>query len=317
MNFILKKKFKFYTKEILKLFNIILISFGCIMAIVLIKYKPMYEVIISGEKVGYIESKKLFQQELSEYTQNYKSKNIESVEINDTPKYELKLVDKSQETNEDEVLIAMQKDMKITYKYYDILINSEKIESVNTLEEAEQLVNEIKTEEATIEEKKTENIEEMQTNNLEVAKSNILETIGKMEESKAIANINGIKVATLPVTGTITSRYGVNSRIRSSSHTGLDIATSTGTPIKAISDGTVTFAENKGAYGKLVKIDHGNGIESWYAHTSKMYVKVGQKINAGDIIAAVGNTGNSTGPHLHLEIRINGQHVNPQTYLYK
>ncbi len=317
MNFILKKKFKFYTKEILKLFNIILIAFGCIIAIVLIKYKPIYEVVISGEKAGYIESKELFQQELADYTQNYKSKNIESIEIIDTPKYELKLVDKSQETNEDEVLIALQKDMKITYKYYDILINNERVESVNTLEEAEQLISEIKSEEASIEEKKTENIEEMQTHELEIAKSNILETLGKIEDSKAIANINGIRVATLPVTGTITSRYGVNSRIRSSSHTGLDIATSTGTPIKAISDGTVTFAEYKGAYGNLVKIDHGNGIESWYAHTSKMYVKVGQQVKAGDVIAAVGSTGNSTGSHLHLEIRINGQHVNPQNYLYK
>jgi len=57
-------------------------------------------------------------------------------------------------------------------------------------------------------------------------------------------------------------------------------------------------------------------VETWYGHTSKMYVKVGQKVQAGDVIAAVGSTGNSTGPHLHFEIRINGQHVNPQNYLY-
>ena len=58
-------------------------------------------------------------------------------------------------------------------------------------------------------------------------------------------------------------------------------------------------------------------METWYAHNSKMYVKAGQKVNAGDTIAAVGSTGNSTGPHLHLEIRVNGVHVNPQNYLYK
>ena len=57
-------------------------------------------------------------------------------------------------------------------------------------------------------------------------------------------------------------------------------------------------------------------METWYGHTSKMYVKAGQKVQAGDIIAEVGSTGNSTGPHLHFEIRINGQHVNPQNYLY-
>ena len=66
----------------------------------------------------------------------------------------------------------------------------------------------------------------------------------------------------------------------------------------------------------MVKISHGNGVETWYAHTSKMYVTVGQSVKAGDVIAAVGSTGNSTGPHLHLEIRVNGEHVNPQNYLY-
>ena len=63
-------------------------------------------------------------------------------------------------------------------------------------------------------------------------------------------------------------------------------------------------------------MNHGKGVETWYAHNSKMYVKVGQKVTAGDTIAAVGSTGNSTGPHLHLEIRVNGVHINPQNYLY-
>ncbi len=105
--------------------------------------------------------------------------------------------------------------------------------------------------------------------------------------------------------------------MRKSSHTGLDIAASTGTPIKVVASGTVTFASNKGSYGNVVKVNHGNGIETWYAHTSKMYVSEGQKVEAGTVIAAVGSTGNSTGPHLHFELRMNGQHVNPQKYLYK
>ena len=83
-----------------------------------------------------------------------------------------------------------------------------------------------------------------------------------------------------------------------------------------VAAGTVISAKYEGSYGNLVKIDHGNGVETWYAHTSKMYVKAGQKVEAGDVIAAVGSTGNSTGPHLHLEIRVNGEHINPQKYLY-
>ncbi|MCI8443993.1 MAG: M23 family metallopeptidase [Clostridia bacterium] len=128
--------------------------------------------------------------------------------------------------------------------------------------------------------------------------------------------INGIKLATLPITGTITSRYGVSSNIRKSTHTGLDIAAAKGTPIKVVADGTIIAASYNGSYGNLVKVEHGKGIETWYAHTSKMYVTVGQPVTAGEVIAAVGSTGNSTGNHLHLEIRINGKHVNPQKYLY-
>ena len=129
-------------------------------------------------------------------------------------------------------------------------------------------------------------------------------------------DINGIKLAVTPIQGRITSRYGVSSRIRKSNHTGLDIAATKGTPIKVVATGTVISAKYDGSYGNLVEIDHGNGVETWYAHTSKMYVKAGQRVEAGDVIAAVGSTGNSTGPHLHLEIRVNGEHVNPQKYLY-
>ena len=71
------------------------------------------------------------------------------------------------------------------------------------------------------------------------------------------------------------------------------------------------------SYGKLIKISHGNGVETWYAHCSSLYGTVGQQVNAGEVIAAVGSTGNSTGNHLHLEIRVNGKTLNPQKYLYK
>ena len=175
----------------------------------------------------------------------------------------------------------------------------------------------------TILEKYTQNEEEVNTQEVEIAKTDVQEKVDEVIEQKeeqeridAMPDVNGIKLATAPITGTITSRYGVSSSIRSSRHTGLDIAAAKGTPIKVVSDGTVTFAKYNGSYGNLVKVDHGNGVETWYAHTSKMYVKVGEQVKAGDVIAAVGSTGNSTGPHLHFEIRINGEHVNPQLYLY-
>ena len=290
MDFISKRKLKYYTKEAIKFFNITLIAFGFIIAIVLIKYKPMYEVKLSGEEVGYIENKKALSELITNNVENYQSKNIEKVELSATPEYELKLVEKTKESDESDIIIALQKELDITYKYYEIASNDEVIEKVDTLEE-------------------------MSTDTFEVAKENIIEKLD-IDTTEAISNINGIKIATLPVSGTISSRYGAASSIRSSRHTGLDIAASVGTPIKVVADGIITYAAYSGSYGYLVKVDHGNGVETWYAHTSKMYVKPGQEVKAGDVIAAVGNTGNSTGPHLHLEIRINGQHVNPQKYIY-
>lgn len=320
MDFISKRKLKYYTKEIIKFFNITLIAFGFIIAIVLIKYKPMYEVKLSGEEVGYIEDKKAFSEIIANNVENYQSENIEKVELSTTPEYELKLVEKTKESNESEIIIALQKNLEITYKYYEIASNGETIEKVDNLETAEQIVNDIKKlsdEEQilTINEKTTTDVEEISTQSLEVAEKNIIEKLD-IDTTEPISNINGIKIATLPITGTISSRYGSISSIRSSAHTGLDIAASIGTPIKVVANGTVTFASYSGSYGNLIKVDHGNGVETWYAHTNKMYVKVGQEVKAGDVIATVGNTGNSTGPHLHLEIRINGIHVNPQKYLY-
>ena len=321
VDFISIKKFKFYTKETTKYLNIVLIAIGFIILIILIKYKPMYEVKISGESIGYIENKQAINETIKNNIEDLNQANIENIELTKKPEYELKLVEKSQEENDDEIIVALQKELEITYKYYEIASKDEVIENVEDKETAEKLVNEIKELSdseinLTINEKTTNALEEIQIDDLEVAKENTVEKLN-IDTTEEISNINGIKIATLPVTGTISSRYGVSSKIRVSTHTGLDIATATGTPIKTVADGTVTFAAYSGSYGYLVKIDHGNGVETWYGHTSKMLVKAGQEVKSGDTIALVGSTGNSTGPHLHFEVRINGEHVNPQKYLYK
>ena len=100
-------------------------------------------------------------------------------------------------------------------------------------------------------------------------------------------------------------------------HAGLDIAAGYGTKIYAVEDGIVTeIGLDKGyGYGNYVKIDHGNGVETLYAHASKLLVKRGDKVKKGDIIANVGSTGTSTGNHLHLEIRINGELKDPMDYI--
>ncbi|NOS96101.1 MAG: M23 family metallopeptidase [Methylotenera sp.] len=98
-------------------------------------------------------------------------------------------------------------------------------------------------------------------------------------------------------------------------HEGLDFTASTGTPIYAAAGGIVSSAEQTPDYGKIVKIDHGFGLETRYAHGSKLMVKAGQRVEKGQKIAEVGSTGRSTGPHLHYEIRLNGNPLDPRKYL--
>ncbi|MDD4122586.1 MAG: M23 family metallopeptidase, partial [Eubacteriales bacterium] len=98
-------------------------------------------------------------------------------------------------------------------------------------------------------------------------------------------------------------------------HTGVDLRNPKGTPIKAADDGVVTFASYSGSYGNIVKLSHGNGLQTWYAHCDTMSVSIGQVVNKGETIATVGITGRATGYHLHFEVRKNGVPQNPMNYL--
>jgi len=123
-----------------------------------------------------------------------------------------------------------------------------------------------------------------------------------------------------PVKGKVTSGYGTRQNPMgggtSEFHSGMDIAVPMYTDVKATGGGVVKEAGwNSGGYGNLVVIDNGNGIETYYGHNSEVLVKKGEKVTRGQIIAKSGSTGNSTGPHVHYEVRVNGSAVNPQKYL--
>ena len=117
-----------------------------------------------------------------------------------------------------------------------------------------------------------------------------------------------------PAAGYVSSPYGLRFD-GTEFHQGIDIAADMGTPIVATADGVVTAAGWNGGYGNMVDVDHGGGIVTRYGHASAVAVTVGQQVRRGEVIAYVGSTGRSTGPHVHYEVRVDGQPVNPAGYL--
>ena len=122
----------------------------------------------------------------------------------------------------------------------------------------------------------------------------------------------------MPAEGWISSPFGYRRDPftgRRRFHEGIDISNRAGTPVIAPADGIVVFTGREGGYGNLIVISHGYGISTRYGHLKKIFVKPGQKVQRGDIIGEIGNTGRSTGPHLHYEVRIYGKPVNPINYI--
>lgn len=126
------------------------------------------------------------------------------------------------------------------------------------------------------------------------------------------------KAVLWPVRGRVTSEFGDRSDpfhgdIRN--HTGLDIDGEFGTPIVSSADGEIAFAGRDAGYGNLIVVDHGGGVQTFYAHLSALYVREGQRIRGGLVIGAMGSTGRSTGTHCHFEVRVHGRPVNPRRFL--
>ncbi len=153
--------------------------------------------------------------------------------------------------------------------------------------------------------------------NLQIEKSNYNEILDKFEENIDLFD----KIPAIsPVTSPIGDRFGMRYHPilkRKRMHHGLDYLSNIGVEVKAPGDGIVTYIGTKGGYGKVVRINHGYGYETLYAHLSKFKVKKGQKIKRGEIIALTGNSGSlSTGPHLHYEVRHKGVTLNPRNFIF-
>lgn len=323
--FILKRGVLFYGKVAFKVLCVLALAITIIIAIVLLKYKPAYKVFVDGEQVGLVENV----QEFEKYFDGKMNliKYIAFYSVEKEPKYEFAFVSKKEEFNKDAVYNKIAENTQITYSAYAITVDGEEEAYVGNVEEAEKLVGELSKKYAKNDEDLdinigvhqvyTQNAEDYTIDKSSLAKKEVTKVVDKKleeEHENKKHTVNGILLAQTPVSGVITSRYGSR---WGTTHKGLDIGAPIGTDIHAAGDGTVEKVVNSNVgYGNLVVISHGNGIQTYYAHCSKLYVKKGQKISAGDVIAAVGSTGDSTGPHCHFEIRIDGVATNPQQYLY-
>ena len=348
-----------YTKDALKALKFVIIATVIIIAIIALKYKPVYAVTISGKTIGYVENKERLEKKIDKFL-NHTEGPIAFIEATINPEYNLILASRTTKTVDEQIYAKVKDTAVTTYKTYAITVNGEQKAKVDTQSQAEEIVNKVKagvqqevnldlaitevfetnysvssTDEAlsTLNIIKDEKIAAYEKAKAEEAARKAEEARKKAEEEAAKARAKAgtvntsinvsygnepIQIAFIqPVSGTISSRFGVRSSIRSSVHTGLDIATPKGTPIKAAASGVVTFGAMKGAYGNLIVVQHSDSIQTYYAHCNSIAVSPGQAVEQGDIIGYVGTTGNSTGPHLHLEIRINGVAQNPQNYLYQ
>lgn len=119
---------------------------------------------------------------------------------------------------------------------------------------------------------------------------------------------------TKPTNGSISSEFGMrklSSTRKARHHNGIDVSARKGTPVLASGDGTIVFAGYRSSYGKLVEIEHAQGVVTRYAHLDKFVVKKGQQVEAGQKVGTVGTTGRVTGPHLHFEVLVGNKHVDP------
>ncbi|MFR8103598.1 MAG: M23 family metallopeptidase [Clostridia bacterium] len=331
------KKLFVHIRTSIKFILLVAIGLFLIIGVVSFVYKPIYKVEVNGQTIGYSQDKAKLQKKINDYVKNGDGENIAFVEIEEMPEYKLCLLKKGIVPNDDEIYKKVTEAGTPYYKYFAIIDDDEEKAYVSNYDEAETIVEQLKEKNSAnkddirlLEKYETElkefsSVEEVVANLYEKPKPVIQKSVKVastgsqgfstsrvMSNQKVNLGVSLIK----PITGTITSRFGNKSGIRSGAHTGLDIGAPYGTSIKAAASGTVIFAGYKGSYGNLIIVSHGNGVQTYYGHCSSLVASVGQQVSQGQVIAKVGSTGNSTGNHLHLEIRVNGVAQNPQNYLY-
>ncbi len=305
----------------------------------------VYMVEMGGVELGLVNDKDKFEKDVKDTLENLEEP-VVSAKLQENPKYSLRLVDKDDiDVDDNYVFAKVEEKIEKTYRYYNIKEDDKLLAKVSTKEERDNLLKELEegkqVKDLKVEEEETkeyyiisyeeakqlastnvDNIENEKKSKLEKEKiekrnTNIVKNIRRGGTVSASSSSNASAML-----GSLSFRRPLNSSRVSAGylgypgHRGIDFPSPQGTPVMAAESGTVTTVmySNK-SYGNRVIIDHGNGISTLYGHNSTIGVSLGQKVSKGQTIAGVGSTGNSTGNHVHFEIRINGKPINPTSYV--
>lgn len=306
--------------------------FGAVVMTILNTYKPAVKTYINGRFIGYFSNEQQFDEVYNDLVAEKQSidSNVK-VYLDSEPAFETSYIRDSL-LAEQNIYTNLRAEIRTEYTIYHVAVDGENRMTFTTEDEANKYVESLKAEvEKLNTEVKIEKVSELgETTSIERADA-ILKDIVDRNKPVEIPVVEQPKAST-PVTTTYNGEISVvatgggvwptvNRRVNCAygeyyGHKGIDLGGSIGTDIYAYKSGTVIFAGwDATGYGNCIKINHGDGTVTLYAHCSQLYVTAGQTVGEGQTIAAIGQTGWATGPHLHFEIRINGVAVNPYPYI--
>lgn len=313
----------------------LVIIFSAVLVTVLNTYKPTVKAYIDGKFIGYFSSEQQFDEVYNDLVTE--KQNIDSnvkVYLESEPTFETSYTRDSLIAKQN-VYTNLRSEIKTEYTVYQVAVDGENKMKFDTQDDANKYAENLKSEvsKLKVEVKEEKVAEKGEITTIERADSILKDIVDrnkpvetpKTTVSKPTTNRKNITTAaTIGATSVQATGGGVwptvNRRVNChymgySGHTGIDIGGAVGTAIYAYQSGTVTFAGWGNGYGLYVKIAHGNGTTTYYAHCSELFVTAGQQVSEGQMIAKIGMTGYTTGPHLHFEIRFNGVPVNPYPYI--
>ena len=315
--------------------TVLLLAFICagVVTTVFNLYQPAVKTFINGKFIGYFTSEQQFDEVYNNLvTEKQKIDPNVKVYLESEPTFETSYV-RNKLLTEQNVYTNLRAEIKTEYTIYNVAVDGKSEMTFNTKDDADSYAEKLKKEVAKLnievtEEKKSE-LENITT--IERADAILKDIVDRNKPVetpnatvKTYTNNYTYTAPTIGATAVAATGSGVwptvNRRINCAfmgyaGHTGIDLGGAVGTAIYAYRSGTVTFAGWGSGYGKYLRIDHGNGMSTLYAHTSELLVSAGQYVTEGQMIAKIGMTGYTTGPHLHFEVRLNGVPVNPYPYI--